>query len=147
MSLKDTIEKNYLESYKAKDENTIAALRAIRSSIKNMEINERKDATEEDVIRILKKEAKQRQDSIAEFDKAGRIDLADKEKTELEIIANYLPEEMGEDEIRKIVTETISEIGATGLADTGKVIPEVIKKTAGKADNSVIAKIVREKLQ
>ena len=146
MSLKNTIESDYLSAYKAKDEPIISALRMVRSSIKNFEINERKDATEDDVLRILKKEAKQRQDSISEYDKAGRSDLSEKEKVDLDIISRYLPKQMPKEELEKIVAKVIAEVGATSMADMSKIMPEVIKRTAGAADNSEIAQIVRAKL-
>ncbi|MEI8143593.1 MAG: GatB/YqeY domain-containing protein [Candidatus Berkelbacteria bacterium] len=146
MSLKETIESDYLSAYKSKNEQTISTLRMVRSAYKNFEINERKEATDEDIIRILKKEAKQRQDSITEFEKAGRADLVSKEKADLDIISEYLPKMISADEVEKIVDAVVADLGATSINDMGKVMAETIKRTAGAADNAQISTLVRQKL-
>ncbi|KKR94494.1 MAG: hypothetical protein UU45_C0009G0003 [Candidatus Levybacteria bacterium GW2011_GWA2_41_15] len=103
-------------------------------------------ATEEDVLSVIQKEAKQRRDSITEYEKAERQDLADKEKKELEILQTFLPEQMPEDKIQKIVEQTISEIGAVSIQDMGKVMGELNGKLKGKADMGMISNLVRQKL-
>jgi len=94
----------------------------------------------------IEKQVKQRKDSIEQYEKAGRNDLVDKEKKELELLEKYLPEQMGEEEIRNLIKEAISQTGATTMADMGNVMGALMPKTKGKADGSLVSKIVREEL-
>ena len=95
---------------------------------------------------VVQKEAKQRRDSIEEFTKAGRQELADKEQKELEILQKYLPEQLSEEEIKKLVDEAISQTGASNISDMGNVMGALMPKTKGKADGSLVSKIVKESL-
>ena len=95
---------------------------------------------------VVQKEAKQRRDSIEEFTKAGRQELADKEQKELEILQKYLPEQLSEEEIKKLVDEAISQTGASNISDMGKVMGALMPKIKGKADGSLVSKIVKESL-
>ena len=103
-------------------------------------------ATEEDVLSVIQKEAKQRRDSITEFEKAGRQELVEKEKSELKILEAFLPAQMPEEEVRNIVEQTITETGAATIADMGKVMGALTPKLKGKADMGLVSNIVREKL-
>ncbi|HUQ85138.1 MAG TPA: GatB/YqeY domain-containing protein [Candidatus Limnocylindrales bacterium] len=103
-------------------------------------------ATDEDILAVVQKEAKKIKDSIEQFTNAGRNELVEKEKGELAILQTYLPEEMGEEEIRKLVTEAISSTGASTPADMGKVMGALMPSTKGKADGSLVSKIVKEEL-
>jgi uncharacterized protein YqeY len=142
--------KNQLkESMLAKDELRTSVLRFILSGITYYEINKGGagyEATDEDVLAVINKEAKQRRDSIVEFEKAGRQELADKEKSELSILETYLPAQMSDDEVKALVQEAITQIGASSASDMGKVMAALMPKTKGKADGSVVSKIVRELL-
>jgi uncharacterized protein YqeY len=144
MTLKETIEKDYLDAYKAHKELEIAVLRMVRSAYKNLEINERKIADDADVKKILKKEAKQREDAIVEFEKGGRSDLVERNQAEILVIKAYLPAEMTEDEIRTIVIKVVAETGANSMADMGKVIGLAMKETAGNADGGLVSRVVKE---
>ena len=104
------------------------------------------EATEEDVETILQKEAKQHRDSIDQFKNAGREDLVEKEEIELKILAAYLPEQMGEDEVKKLVQDAITQSGATSANDMGKVMAILMPQVKGKADGSLVSRIVRESL-
>jgi uncharacterized protein len=133
----------------AKDEVKTSVLRMIISSLGYYEIQKGGagyEATDEDVITVIQKEAKKQKDSIEQFENAGRSELADKEKREFEILKAYLPEEMGEDEIRRLVSEAITQTGASTPADMGKVMGALMPKTKGKADGSLVSRIVRESL-
>lgn len=103
-------------------------------------------ATEEDILAVLQKEAKQHRDSIEQFTIGGRLDLADKEKQELAYLEVYLPNQMSEDEIIKLVKEAISQTGASTPADMGKVMGALMPKTKGNADGALVSKIVLEEL-
>jgi uncharacterized protein YqeY len=145
--LREQIEKDFIEAYKRKDTKKVSILRLIKSAIKNTEINEQKTLDEIAIVNLLKKEVKQRETSIEEYLKGGRADLAAKETAEIEIIKTYLPEQISEADLSVIIKDTITELGATEMKDMGKVIAAVIAKTNGRADNGVVARIIRESLQ
>jgi uncharacterized protein YqeY len=130
---------------KAKNEVELRTLRMVIASIKNKEI-EKKELNEEDVIEILMKEAKNRRDSIDEYLKAKRDDLANAEKEELMVIKRYLPEKMTDDELRKIVLETIEELQINSPSGLGLVMKTVMPKLKGRADGKTVNVIVRELL-
>lgn len=146
---KQTLKDQLKESMLAKDELRTSVLRFILSGITYYEINKGGagyEATEEDVMAVINKEAKQRKDSIIEFEKAGRQELADKEKAELAIIEKFLPEQMGEEDIKKLVEEAVVATRATGPQDMGKVMGALMPKVKGKADGGLVSRLVKEKL-
>ena len=145
--LREQIEKDFIEAYKRKDTEKVSILRLIKSAIKNTEINEQKTLDEVAIVNLLKKEVKQRETSIEEYLKGERDDLAAKETAEIDIIKAYLPEQISEADLSAIIKDTIAELGATEMKDMGKVIAAVIAKTNGRADNGVVARIIRESLQ
>ena len=131
----------------ARDEFKTSVLRMVLSAINYYEIGKGGagyEATDEDVMSVLQKEAKQHNDSIEQFKKAGRQELVDKETKELEILKQYMPEQMGEEEIRKLVEETIAQTGAKSIQDIGKVMEVLMPKVKGKADGGLVSKVVRE---
>lgn len=103
-------------------------------------------ASEEDVMSVIQKEVKQRKDSIEQYTNANRQELAEKEKQELKMLQAYLPEQMGEEEVKKLVEEAIKQTGATSIQDLGKVMGALMPKTKGKADGGLVSKFVRESL-
>jgi len=144
--LKDELKKSML----ARDTEKTSTLRMVISALGYYEIEKGGagyEATDEDVEAVLQKQVKQRRDSVEQFKAGGRDDLADKETKELQLLEIYLPKQMDEDEIRKIVDEAIAQTGATSASDMGKVMGALMPKTKGKADGSLVGKIVREKLQ
>ncbi|MDP2637727.1 MAG: GatB/YqeY domain-containing protein [Candidatus Levybacteria bacterium] len=145
LKLRDELKQSML----AKDTLRTSVLRMLLSSLNYYEIQKGGagyEATDEDVMTVIAKEAKQRKDSIEEFKKANRPELAEKENKELEMLQAYLPAQMGEEEIREIVKQTINEIGATSIADIGKVMGALMPKVKGKSDGALVSKIVRESL-
>jgi len=136
------------EAQKAQDSFKVGTLRYILSAIHNAEIEKGKGETltEEELVTILQKQAKQRRESIEAYEKGGRADLAEKEQKELGIIESYLPEQMGEEEITKLVEEAISATGASSLQDMGKVMGVLMPKIEGKADGSLVSRLVKENL-
>lgn len=148
MSLKKKISDDTITAMKAKEADKVSTLRFLQSAVKNKEIEVRPNAlTDDDVISVLRKSAKQRQDSIEQFTQAGRQDLADKEILELKIIEGYLPQQMGADKIEAIVKEAIKETGATSPKEMGAVMKAVMAKTQGTADNKIVSEIVKKQLQ
>lgn len=147
MSLKEKIAEDLKEAMKGKDILRVNTLRMIIAAIKNYEVEKMKQASDDDVMVVLTKEAKRRKEAIEEYEKYGRSDLAEKEKRELEIIESYLPKQLTEEEIREIVMKTIEEVGATSIRDLGKVMGAVMPKLKGKADGKLVNNIVREMLE
>lgn len=148
MTKKD-IQEELKQAMLAKDTVKTSALRMLISAIGYYEIEKGGadySATSEDVQTVIQKEAKKIRDSIEQYTSAGRNDLVEKESEELSILGKYLPEQMNEDEIRKLVTEAIAQTGAGTPSDMGKVMGALMPKTKGKADGSLVSKIVREEL-
>ena len=146
---KQKLKEELKQSMLARDELKTSVLRMVLSAINYYEIQKGGagyEATDEDVMSVIQKEAKQRRDSIEEFGKAGRQELVDKETKELGILKAYLPEQMGEDEIKKLVEQAISQTGASSIQDMGKVMGALVPKLKGKSDGSLVSKIVKEKL-
>jgi uncharacterized protein YqeY len=146
MTLKERIQAELKEAMKARDELKVSTLRLINSAIKNKEIDERKPLEDEGVLAVLSTAAKQRRESIEQYEKGGRADLADKEKTELAIIQTFMPEQLGKDEVAALVKETIAETGASGAKDMGKVMKALMPKVKGKADGKLVNELVKELL-
>ncbi|MEK7533967.1 MAG: GatB/YqeY domain-containing protein [Patescibacteria group bacterium] len=147
--LKQQLQEELKQSMLARDELKTSVLRLLLSAINYYEIQKGGagyEATDENVLTVIQKEVKQRKDSIEQFQKGNRQDLVDKEKKELEMLQKYLPEQMGVEEIKKLVIEAIKQTGAKSMADIGKVMGTLMSKVKGKADGSVISKIVRETL-
>jgi uncharacterized protein len=150
MSLKEKILGDIKSAMKAKETDRLRVLRSIKAKLMEKEIAERKGGeaslSDEQATEVLMKAAKQRRESIEQFEKGGREDLAEAEKAELAIIEEYLPEMMDEDEVRKAVKDKIDEIGASGMDDMGKVMGALMKDLKGKAEGSVISSVVRDEL-
>lgn len=148
MSLKEQIQNNLTEAMKAKEEVKLGALRMLKAEIMKYEFSGAdKEATDEVVTSLIQKQVKQRKDSEEQFRKGDRIEMADKEAAEAKILQAYLPEQMGEDEVRKIVQEGIASSGAASKADMGKVMSVIMPKLKGKADGKLVNQIVMELLQ
>lgn len=146
MGLKDKLNEDYIYSYKQRDVQKVAILRLVLSAIKNSEIEAKKPLEDNDIIKVLKKEIKQRQETIEGLNKAGRDSEVVQEETTISLLKNYLPAELSEDEIKRIVKEAVIEVGATDIKDLGKTIALAMKKAAGKADGSVVSRIAKEEL-
>jgi uncharacterized protein len=148
MGLREQVLEDIKNAMKSREADRLSAIRFLQAAIKNKEIELRPKAiTEEDVIGVIKKMVKQRRDSIVEFDKAGRKDLVDKEKFELGVLETYLPAQMSNEQVAKIVDDVIKATGANSMKQMGTVIKEVMAKTGGQADGKVISDLVKSKLQ
>ena len=148
MSLQQDIMAAMKTAMKAKDKTALTALRAVKSSIllAQTESGAKEDLTEEQELKILQKQVKQRKDSAAINIEQGREDLAAPELSEAAIIEQFLPEALSEDEIEKVVVATIASVGATGMKDMGSVMGVVSKELAGKADGKTISTLVKKNL-
>lgn len=147
MNLKKKIISDLKDSMKAGDQVTRGVLRLLNSDIKNAEIEKGGEAGDSEVVELIKRSVKRRKDSIEQFAKGGRADLVNKEKEELAVLEKYMPEQMSEEEIRKIVKKIISESGAPNASAFGKVMGMAMKEIAGNADGSVVSGIVKEELK
>jgi uncharacterized protein YqeY len=146
---KAKLQEELVTAMKAGDETKKSTIRMLISSISYFQTEKGGagyEATPEDILLVIEKEAKKRRDSITEYEKAGRQDLVDQEKAELNILEAYLPEKMNEEEVTKIIDETIIETGATSMADMGKLMGTLNGKLKGKADMGMVSNLVREKL-
>ncbi len=147
MTLEDKISQDYVQAMKARDSFNSSVLSFLRAQIKNVKVDKRLETVpDEDVISVIKKQVKQRQDSIAQFKTGGRTDLAEKEEMELGILKKYLPPEMSPEQIKNIVEEIITASGATSIKDMGRVMKDVLGRLAGQADNQTVGVIVKERL-
>ncbi|EAQ38039.1 MAG: hypothetical protein ACJAZZ_000819 [Dokdonia donghaensis] len=148
MSLSKDVMTAMKEAMKAKDQNALTSLRAIKSAIllAQTESGAKEEITEEQELKLLQKLVKQRKDSATIFNEQGRADLAEPELAQAEVIAQFLPEQLGEDDIAKVVDEVIATTGAQGMKDMGKVMGQVNGKLAGKADGKTISTIVKSRL-
>jgi hypothetical protein len=145
--LEEKIFNDYKQALKNKETLRVSTLSFLRASISNALIEKRKkDLDDSEVIGLIKKQVKQRQDSIEQFKKGNRQDLADKETAELEILKSYLPTQLSEDEIKKIIEELIVATGAQGPKDMGKVMKGLMAQTAGQADGKLVSELVKERL-
>jgi len=150
MSIKDKIISDIKEAMKAKEQDKLRVLRSLKAKLMEKEISERKGGeaklSDDQAVEVLMKAAKQRKESIEQFEDGGRNDLAENEKKELKIIEAYLPEMMSEEEVREVVKEKIEQLGASGMQDMGKVMGPLMGQLKGKADGSLVSKLVKEEL-
>ena len=146
MTLLEQLSKDMVEAMKSKDSFTLGVIRMAKGAIQLEAINKKKDLTDEDVVSVIAKQIKMRNDSVNEFTKAGRDDLAEQNKKEIEILNKYMPEQLSSDEVHKIIDEAFAKINPTSNKDMGLIMKEVSPKLKGKADMSLVNAIIKEKL-
>ncbi len=147
MSLKEKIFEDFLSAFKSKQTDLAETLKLLKSAIKNKEIDLMKELEDSDIIKVLTSEAKKRKDSMEQFEKGGRSDLADKEKAELSIIEKYLPEMLSEEEIKKIICAIINSSELEKIkSNFGRFMKSAMEELDGKADGSVVSRILNDEL-
>jgi uncharacterized protein YqeY len=146
MSLKEQITEDMKTAMRAKDSGRLATIRLLTAAIKQKEVDERIDVSDEQVLAIIEKMIKQRKDSISQFEAGGRQDLADIEKAELAILSTYMPAALSEAEVQAEVAAAVSAVGATGPQDMGKVMGVLKPKLAGRADMTAVSAMVKAAL-
>jgi uncharacterized protein YqeY len=144
MSLNERLNDDMKQSMKNQDKFKLSVIRMVRSTIKNVEIDLKRTLDDSEVLDILSREIKQRKDSLQEFEKAGRTDLSDNLKKEIEIITVYMPQQLTEEEINVIVQQTIQETGASSKAEIGKVMSALMPKVKGRADGRLVNQAVQQ---
>ena len=147
MSLSEQIMSDMKEAMKARDKVRLNTVRMIKSALMNEKIKAGHDLTAEEELTVLSREKKQREESIDEFTKANRKDLADETKQELAIVESYLPKQMTEEELDQAVSSAIAEVNAQGKSDFGKVMKVLMPKIKGKADGKAASDVVRKQLK
>ena len=145
-TIRPLIEEAVKTSMKNRDKETTSTLRMAISELKKEEIDKRIDLEDEQVIQILQRMIKQRKDSYTQFSDAGRNELAEKEQNEINILSDFLPEQLSEEELTVIVTDVIKETAASGPQDMGKVMGSLKQRIQGNADMGLVSKIVKENL-
>lgn len=146
MSLKAQIMNDMKAAMKAKDKATVGTIRMLTAAIKQVEVDERRDLNDADVLTIVSKMIKQRKDAAEQYAQANRADLEQQELAEINILENYLPEQISVEEIQAIVKEVITQSGASGMQDMGQVMGQVKAKVAGQADMGQVSQIVKAAL-
>ena len=147
MSIFDTLQNDMYAAMKNGDKHKTGTLRVALSTLKDKKIEKREDLTDVEAIKIIQNLVKQRKEAADIYKENGRNDLMENENAELEILNAYLPQMMSEDDLRILVQKVVEDTGASSLSDIGKVMPEVMKQSAGKADGKMAQSIVRELLQ
>lgn len=146
MTLKVQIQDDMKSALKAGDKHRLGVVRLILAAIKQIEVDERRELAEADVLAVLNKMVKQRRDSVSQFRQGGREDLADKELSEIAVLETYLPEQMSEAEVEALIEQVINETGAQSIRDMGKVMGAVKSRAQGKADMGAVGAKVKARL-
>lgn len=146
MSLKETLNNDIKTAMKAKDKETLAVLRMIKTAVQAAEIDKKEELNAEEELTILAREAKQRRESLAEFVKAGRDELVSKTEAEIEIVERYLPKQLSVEEVKEVIATVAEKIGATSQKEFGKLMGAVMQELKGKADGNVIKEQVKAHL-
>jgi uncharacterized protein len=144
--LKDKIDSDLKNALKSKDAIRVSTLRFLKSAMQNLAIEKKKDLEDGDITAVIKKQVKQRKDSIEGFRQGKRMDLVEKEEMELKILEEYLPEELSRENIISIVKQAIAESNAASIKDMGSVIKLAMTKAKGQADDSAVSAIAKEEL-
>lgn len=150
-NIHENLKKELKEAMKAKEKTKVSVIRDLLTSFTNeaVEMGQKAESIldDEDAMKVIKRKAKQRRDSIESFQEGGRDDLVEKEEAELEIIEEYLPEQLSDDELENIIDEIIEETGASGMSDMGDVMSKVMEEVGAKAEGGKVSSLVKEKLQ
>ena len=148
MALKEKLMADFKDAMKAKDEVAKKTISFARAAIKQYEVDHREELSDDGIIAILSKQVKMRKDALADFEKAGRTDLIESYKAEIEVLNRYLPEQLSDDKIRQIVEETAADLGIeSGMQNMGKLMGPVMAKVKGVADGGQVKKLVEELLK
>ena len=144
--MREKILNDLVSAMKNKDKETLTVLRMVKGAIQLEEINKKQELNDDDVIAVLSKQIKTRKESIVEFEKAGRTDLVEQTTKEIEILNKYMPEQLSEEEVIKVIDEAFNTVNPTSTSDMGKLMGFVTPKLKGKADMSFVSKTIKEKL-
>lgn len=144
MTLKDRLTNDLKEAMKNKEQVRKSVVTLIRAGIKQCEVDNRQELTDEDIISLISKQLKQRKDALVDFEKANRTDLIEQTNQEIAILENYLPEQLDDVGLKEIITKVVEEVGATSMKDMGKVMAKTISLVQGRADGKRINAMVKQ---
>ncbi len=144
--MKEKLQKELIEAMKAHDKKKIDVIKLVKATIQNEEISTKKELSDEEVLSIITKQVKMRKDAISDFEKAGRQDLIDQYNSEIELLNEYLPKELTEEEAMQIIDEAFNLVNPTGPSDMGKIMKEVSPKLKNRFDMGKASKIIKDKL-
>ena len=147
MTMKARLDDDLKQAMRSRDTARRDVIRYLRSEIRNQEIRVQEDLDDDGVVQVLSRQAQQRRDSIEAFSEANRTDLVEKEQAELEIIMEYMPQQMASDEIASLVQQVIADVGASGPGDMGKVMSQIMPQVRGRAEGREVSSIVMETLR
>ena len=144
--MKERINKDFITAMKNKEKGKLAVIKMVRGAIQLEELNKKKELTDDEIVSIIAKQIKTRKESIVEFEKGNRQDLIEKTKEEIKILEEYMPEQMGEEEVNEVIDEVFAQLNPTGPSDMGKIMGAISPILKGKADLGLVNKLIREKL-
>ena len=144
--MREKILKDIMAAMKSQDKERLSVLRMVKGAMQLEEINKKKELDDNEMVALISKQVKTRKESIVEFEKGGRQDLIDQAEAEIAILNEYMPEQLSDEEVEKIIDEAIAEVNPSGPSDMGKVMKIVSPKLTGKADMSSVSKLVKEKM-
>lgn len=143
----EQLEKDMITAMKEKDKERLTVIRMVKASLKQEQIDHKKEINDDLLIDVVNKQIKMRKDSIAEFEKGNRTDLIEKTQFEIDVLMKYLPEQLSEEEVNKVIDEIFAEVKPESQKDMGKVMKEAQAKLKGKADMKLVSQIIKNKLQ
>lgn len=146
MSLLKQLQTDMITAMKNRDKDTLAVVRMLKASVQNAQIEAGHDLSADEEVAVMSREYKQRKESLEEFKKAGRQDLVDKTNTEMKVVEKYMPKQLSADDVKKVVSETVQQVGAASMKDFGKVMGAVMPKVKGQADGKLVNQTVKETL-
>ena len=142
----EKLDKDMIEAMKSKDKDKLTVIRMVKASLKQEQIDHKKEINDDLLIDVVNRQIKMRKDSISEFEKGNRTDLIEKTQAEIDVLMNYLPEQLSSEEVNKIIDEIFAEVNPTGPKDMGKFMQQATAKLKGKADMKEVSTIIRERL-
>ncbi len=143
----EQLEKDMIEAMKNHDKERLTVIRAVKAGLKQEQIDHKKEINDDLLVEVVSRQIKMRKESIAEFEKGGRQDLVDQTQAEIDILMNYMPEQLSEEEVLKVIDEIFAEVKPESQKDMGRVMKEANAKLKGKADMKTVSNIIKEKLQ
>lgn len=146
MTLLEQIQKDMVSSMKEKDSFTLSVLRMVKGAVQLEAINKKKELSDDEVVSVIAKQIKMRNDSIAEFEKAGRDDLIEQNKKEVLILNKYMPAQLSDDEVNNVIDEVFSIVNPSGIKDLGLIMKEISPRVKGKADMGKVNAIIKDRL-
>ena len=143
----EQLEKDMIEAMKNHEKERLTVIRTVKAGLKQEQIDHKKEINDDLLVEVVSRHIKMRKESIAEFEKGGRQDLVDQTKAEIDILMNYMPEQLSEEEVLKVIDEIFAEVKPESQKDMGRVMKEANAKLKGKADMKTVSNIIKEKLQ